>query len=64
METKDILRSATYNIHDYFPDLRTGCIAPGFQADLLILNSDPFLDIRNTLDIDNVIRAGVTVEMP
>jgi imidazolonepropionase-like amidohydrolase len=64
IETKEVLRSATYNLFDFFPDLKTGRIEPGFKADLVILNADPFLDIKNTLNIDQVIRAGKLVKMP
>jgi imidazolonepropionase-like amidohydrolase len=36
-----------------------GMIEAGKQADLLILNSDPTKDIRNTRDIDKIVRRGV-----
>lgn len=37
---------------------RLGSIAPGKQADLLLLSADPLADIRNTRTIEVVIRSG------
>jgi Tol biopolymer transport system component len=39
-------------------DQETGSITPGKLADLLVLNSDPLADIRNTADILYVMKAG------
>jgi hypothetical protein len=39
-------------------DHETGSITPGKLADLLVLNSDPLADIRNTIDIQYVMKAG------
>ena len=39
-----------------------GTIAPGRRADLLLLDADPLLDIRNTRRIDTVVAAGVVVD--
>ena len=36
-----------------------GQIAPGFFADLVILNSNPLDDITHAYDIDMVIKNGV-----
>ena len=38
---------------------RLGTVAPGKLADLVILNADPTLDIRNTRQIDAVVRGGL-----
>ena len=35
-----------------------GAIAPGKAADLLILNANPLVNIRNTREIDSVWIAG------
>lgn len=35
-----------------------GSISPGKLADLVVLNSDPLADIRNTLDIEYVMKGG------
>jgi len=39
-----------------------GSIAPGRRADLLVLDADPLLDIRNTRSIDLVIAEGRVVD--
>lgn len=39
-----------------------GTIEEGKRADLLLLNSDPTVNINNTLDIANVCVAGIQVE--
>lgn len=39
-----------------------GTIAPGRRADLLVLDADPLLDIRNTRRIDMVVAEGVVVD--
>ena len=35
-----------------------GTIAPGRLADLVVLNTDPLDDIRNTVDLDLVVKGG------
>jgi len=35
-----------------------GTLEPGKVADLVVLNADPLIDIRNTLEIDQVMRLG------
>jgi imidazolonepropionase-like amidohydrolase len=37
---------------------RLGTVAPGKLADLVILNADPTIDIRNTRQIEAVVRGG------
>ena len=39
-----------------------GTIKPGKVADLVILDADPLLDIRNTRRIHRVIHAGLVVD--
>ena len=39
-----------------------GTLAAGKVADLVVLNADPLVDIRNTLEIDQVMRLGEWVE--
>ena len=35
-----------------------GTLEAGRVADLIVLNADPLVDIRNTLEIDRVMRLG------
>jgi imidazolonepropionase-like amidohydrolase len=52
-----VLRSGTYSVADYFGTLdRTGTVAVGRQADLLLLEADPLPDVSNLSR-----RAGVMV---
>ena len=39
-----------------------GTLEAGKVADLIVLNADPLADIRNTLDIDRVMRLGEWVD--
>jgi imidazolonepropionase-like amidohydrolase len=41
-----------------------GSITPGKLADLIILNADPREDIRNTTDIEWVLKNGEVVTEP
>jgi imidazolonepropionase-like amidohydrolase len=53
------LESATLTPARYFGlENEMGSIAPGKNADLVLLNADPLEDIRNTTSINSVMRAG------
>ena len=39
-----------------------GTLQPGKIADLVILDADPLVDIRNTLEIDQVMRLGKWID--
>ena len=39
-----------------------GTLEAGRVADLIVLNADPLVDIRNTLEIDRVMRLGEWVD--
>ncbi|MGE3840515.1 MAG: amidohydrolase family protein [Vicinamibacterales bacterium] len=52
------LRAATLNPAQLFPTLDAGIIAVGKRADLLLLDGNPFEDIRNAARIRAVILAG------
>ena len=57
-----ILQCATVNAAKLFggnTGAHIGQIAPGYFADLVILNSDPVEDIARASDIDTVIKNGV-----
>ena len=58
-----ILQSATANAAKLFggeTGARIGKLEDGYFADLVILNSNPLDDIKNTSDIETVIKNGVT----
>jgi hypothetical protein len=55
----EALRTATYNPADYFGALDSlGTVAQGKVADLVLLDADPLVDIRNTRRISVVIANG------
>lgn len=59
LSPRDALRAATSNAARALGwDTRTGTIAVGFAADLVILDADPLRDIGNTTRIHAVVRAG------
>jgi imidazolonepropionase-like amidohydrolase len=45
-------------IHELDPSLDVGLISPGFSADLIILDSNPLDDIRNTRKIAAIYHRG------
>lgn len=53
----EALRTGTVNAAEYL-GLQAGRIAPGFRADLLLLDDDPLLDIANTQRIHGVMLNG------
>ncbi|AKJ02639.1 imidazolonepropionase-like amidohydrolase [Archangium gephyra] len=55
------LRAATRDSAELLGLKSQGAIAPGMVADLVVLDSDPVQDIRNTRDIHAVWRRGVQV---
>lgn len=52
------LRSATEALALLFPDVRTGRIAVGYDADIVVLNSNPLEDIAALRNIDFVLHRG------
>lgn len=52
------IRTATENIGLVFPQLKRGKIKPGYIADIIVLNTNPMQDIRNTTDINRVFHMG------
>jgi len=55
----DALRAATTGPARYLGmQLTSGLVAVGMTADLILLDANPLLDIRNTRRIDTVIAAG------
>jgi len=59
MTPMQALESATLAPAKYFNlQHKQGSIAAGMLADLVLLNDNPLRDIRNTMQIDAVIRGG------
>ena len=56
------LNTATSNVQAVFPELKTGVIQPGYNADLVILNKNPLDDINNTRNIHSVYHRGRLVK--
>ena len=59
LTTAEALRTATYNPAEYFGSLDSlGTVTQGKVADLVLLDADPLVDIRNTRRISAVIANG------
>lgn len=59
MSNYDAIKTATRNPADWFGlDYKKGTIEPGKQADLIILNENPLVNIEDTQNIKVVIRNG------
>jgi len=57
----EVIQAATAGAAKLYRLSDRGSIAAGMRADLVLLNSDPTLDISNTLDINSVWTGGVKV---
>jgi imidazolonepropionase-like amidohydrolase len=55
----EALRAATSLTARKFGYADRGCVAPGYKADLLLVEGNPVEDIRDTLNIRDVWRDGV-----
>jgi imidazolonepropionase-like amidohydrolase len=55
---QDILASLTTNPSNYFKAEDRGQVKPGMQADLVVLQADPALDVRNLAKVAYTIRGG------
>ena len=58
MTWRDILASLTVNPATFFKAGHTGEVARGDAADLVVLDGDPAVDVRNFAKVDYTIRAG------
>ncbi len=57
------LNTATTNVAAFFPEKKTGKLAIGYRADIVLLNANPLRDINNTKSIHQVICNGVVMEV-
>jgi len=63
LSNEEVLKIATLNGAKLLKiEERIGSIEQGKEADLVLLNSNPLLDIQNTRDIDLTIVNGKIVE--
>jgi imidazolonepropionase-like amidohydrolase len=59
---REILASLTTSPAERFGDAaRRGRIAPGMDADLVVLGTDPVTDVRGFADVRHAIRAGAVI---
>jgi len=58
MSADDILESLTTAPAARWKDARLGRVAPGYQADLVVLGADPAEDVKNFANVRCVFRAG------
>jgi len=62
MSVSEALCTATQNIQLVFPGTTVGKIAPGYNADIVVLNANPLDNIDNTKQIDFVLHQGSTAQ--
>lgn len=61
----NVLRAATvYGAQKLSLEDRIGSLGTGMDADFVVLNTDPLVNIRNTTDIYRVVRRGRTLHWP
>lgn len=61
MSFKQILASLTTNPAARFHATHSGRVAPGMDADLVVLRDDPAADVRSLASVDAVLRSGAIV---
>ena len=62
LEPRQALAAATRNVAETFRWERTGLVRAGYDADLVVLEADPSIDIRNLKRIRMVIARGTPVD--
>ncbi|MGO9520475.1 MAG: amidohydrolase family protein, partial [Candidatus Korobacteraceae bacterium] len=58
MNFRDVLASLTTNPAAFFKAGKTGKVVNGYAADLVVLDADPAVDLRNFAKVSYTIRAG------
>ena len=61
MNFRNILASLTTNPATFFKAGRTGKVVSGYAADLVVLDADPAVDVRNFAKVGYTIRAGKVI---
>ncbi|MBX9647646.1 MAG: amidohydrolase family protein [Xanthobacteraceae bacterium] len=61
LSERQVLASLTTNPAQYFKAATKGRVAPGFDADFVVLDGDPIADVRNLAKVAYTIRAGLVI---
>ena len=61
MNWKDVLASLTTNPAEFFKASTKGRIEQGMDADLVVLNADPAVDVRNLAKVAETVREGKVI---
>jgi len=61
LSESQVLASLTTNPAAYFKAAKKGKVEAGFDADLVVLDGDPFADVRNLAKVAFTIRAGQVI---
>ena len=61
LSERQVLASLTTNPAAYFKAAKKGRVESGFDADLVILDGDPVIDVRNLAKVATTIRAGQVI---
>lgn len=61
LSASEVLASLTTNPAAYFKAANKGQIAQGFDADIVVLDGDPTVDVRNLSNVAYTIRAGTVI---
>jgi imidazolonepropionase-like amidohydrolase len=58
LSEREVLASLTTNPASYFKAAKKGRVEQGFDADLVVLDRDPMVDVRNLAGVAYTLRAG------
>ena len=61
LSAADVLASLTTNPAAYFRVVSKGRVEQGFEADIVILDADPKVDVRNLSKVAYTIRDGTII---
>ena len=61
LSERQILASLTTNPAQYFKAAKKGRVEKGFEADVVVLDGDPTVDVKNLAKVAYTIRAGKVI---
>jgi imidazolonepropionase-like amidohydrolase len=61
LSERQVLASLTTNPAKFFKAAKKGRVAPGFDADFVVLDGDPIADVRNLAKVAYTVRAGLVI---